>query len=54
MLETLIDRYGEPSVLMMAGALVGLVFGIAAQHSRFCLRAATVEVPRVRDRAILV
>ncbi len=44
MLENLIDRYGDGAVLMMAGALVGLVFGIAAQHSRFCLRAATVEL----------
>lgn len=44
MLENLIDHYGEGAVLMMAGALVGLVFGISAQHSRFCLRAATVEV----------
>ncbi len=44
MLESLIDRFGDGAVLMMAGALVGLVFGAAAQHSRFCLRAATVEV----------
>ena len=29
---------------MMAGALVGVVFGAAAQHSRFCLRSATIEV----------
>lgn len=28
----------------MAGALVGVLFGAAAQHSRFCLRAATIEV----------
>ena len=44
MLEALIDRFGDGAVLMAAGALVGLVFGIAAQHSQFCLRAATVEV----------
>ncbi|WP_298975685.1 YeeE/YedE family protein [uncultured Roseobacter sp.] len=44
MLENLMDQFGEGAVLMMAGALVGLVFGIAAQHARFCLRAATVEV----------
>lgn len=44
MLETLIDRYGDGAVLMMAGAIVGLLFGAAAQHSRFCLRAASVEV----------
>lgn len=44
MLETLIDRFGDGAVLMMAGAIVGVVFGVAAQHSRFCLRAATVEL----------
>jgi len=44
MIETLIDTYGDGAVLMMAGVLVGLIFGAAAQHSRFCLRAATVEV----------
>lgn len=35
---------GEPLVLAGAGALTGLVFGCAAQRSRFCLRAATAEV----------
>ena len=44
MLETLIDTWGDGAVLAMAGALVGLLFGAAAQHSRFCLRAATVEL----------
>lgn len=44
MLEALLDRYGDGSVLMLVGGLVGLLFGAAAQHSRFCLRAATVEV----------
>lgn len=44
MLETLIDTYSEGPVLIAAGALVGVLFGAAAQHSRFCLRAATVEV----------
>lgn len=44
MIEALIDLYGDGAVLMMAGALVGLIFGVAAQHSRFCLRAASVEV----------
>lgn len=44
MLETLIDTFGDGAVMMFAGAAVGLVFGMAAQHSRFCLRAATVEV----------
>ncbi|MFU8778095.1 MAG: YeeE/YedE family protein [Roseovarius sp.] len=44
MLESLIDRFGDGAVLAMAGTLVGLIFGAAAQHSRFCLRAATIEV----------
>lgn len=44
MLESLIDSYGDGGVLMMAGALVGLIFGASAQHSRFCLRAASIEL----------
>lgn len=44
MLENLLDVYGEGIVLLMAGAFIGILFGAAAQHSRFCLRAATVEV----------
>lgn len=44
MIETWIDLYGEGALLLTAGALVGLVFGAVAQHSRYCLRAATVEV----------
>ena len=44
MLETLIDSWGDGAVLALAGALVGVIFGAAAQHSRFCLRSASVEV----------
>ncbi|WP_108483485.1 YeeE/YedE family protein [Oceaniglobus ichthyenteri] len=44
MLETLIERFGDGAVLAMAGAVVGVFFGATAQHSRFCLRAASVEV----------
>ena len=44
MLEALVDRFGEPSVLFALGLSVGMLFGAAAQHSRFCLRAATQEV----------
>ena len=43
MIEDLIIRFGEPAALCAAGAVTGVVFGIAAQHSRFCLRAATAE-----------
>ena len=44
MIEALLDTWGEPPVTAGAGLVTGLVFGAAAQHSRFCLRAATVEV----------
>ncbi|GGH26863.1 Sulphur transport [Cribrihabitans marinus] len=44
MLEALIDRFGDPAVMCAAGVFVGLLFGAAALHSKFCLRAATVEV----------
>ncbi|AVO37145.1 YeeE/YedE family protein [Pukyongiella litopenaei] len=44
MFETLVDTFGDGRVLMAAGLAVGLLFGAAAQHSRFCLRAATIEV----------
>ncbi len=44
MIEVLIDRLGDGGVLMLVGGVVGFVFGATAQHSRFCLRAATVEV----------
>ncbi|MFO7757110.1 MAG: YeeE/YedE family protein [Roseovarius sp.] len=44
MLVTILDIYGDAAVLAMAGALVGVIFGAAAQHSRFCLRSASVEV----------
>lgn len=43
-METAIDAWGEPMLLLAAGIATGLVFGAAAQHSRFCLRAATVEL----------
>lgn len=43
-MESLIDRFGDPTMLVAIGVLTGLLFGAAAQHSRFCLRAATVEV----------
>jgi uncharacterized membrane protein YedE/YeeE len=48
MLETLIDNWGDGVVLAVAGAVVGVVFGAMAQHSRFCLRAATVELTQAQ------
>jgi uncharacterized membrane protein YedE/YeeE len=46
--EALLDKFGDPAVLMMAGACVGIIFGIAAQHSRFCLRGATIELAQMQ------
>ncbi|MEM9248873.1 MAG: YeeE/YedE family protein [Pseudomonadota bacterium] len=43
-METLIDQFGEATLMLMTGIGVGAVFGYAAQRSNFCLRAATAEV----------
>lgn len=43
-MEALIDTFGDARVLVGIGLVTGLIFGAAAQHSRFCLRAATAEV----------
>ncbi len=45
-LVALIDRIGEAPTAALFGLITGLIFGIAAQRSRFCLRAATVEFAR--------
>lgn len=45
-LAALVDAFGETRAAVAAGALTGLVFGVAAQRSAFCLRAATVEFAR--------
>ncbi len=42
----LVEWLGESPTAALFGALVGIVFGVAAQQSRFCLRAATVEFAR--------
>ena len=42
----IVDYLGESNVEALMGLMVGMVFGIAAQRSRFCLRAATVEFAR--------
>jgi uncharacterized membrane protein YedE/YeeE len=45
-LISLIERIGEAPTAALFGLLTGAVFGVAAQRSRFCLRAATVEFAR--------
>jgi uncharacterized protein len=42
-LASLLETWGDSNVLAMGGALVGFTFGLAAQRSRFCARAAVVE-----------
>ena len=41
-----VEWLGEAPVSMLMGAATGITFGVAAQRSRFCLRAATVEFAR--------
>ncbi|MFW5881674.1 MAG: YeeE/YedE family protein, partial [Roseicyclus sp.] len=43
MIETLLETFGDGTILLLAGLLTGVLFGVAAQRSRFCLRASTVE-----------
>ena len=38
-----LETWGDSNVLAMSGALVGFIFGLAAQRTRFCARAAVVE-----------
>jgi len=45
-LELLLDHVSEPQLGALFGLLTGLIFGVAAQRSNFCLRAATVEFAR--------
>jgi len=47
-LLALVERIGEAPAAALLGLLTGVIFGVAAQRSRFCLRAATVEFARGR------
>ena len=42
-LASLIETWGDSNVLALSGALVGFIFGLAAQRTRFCTRAAVLE-----------
>ena len=46
-LSALLDALGEDRVAALFGLVTGIVFGVAAQRSSFCLRAATVEFARI-------
>jgi uncharacterized membrane protein YedE/YeeE len=41
--DALFEQFSTGEISALLGALVGLIFGIFAQQSRFCLRAACVE-----------
>lgn len=43
---TLVERVGEAPAAAILGLITGIIFGVSAQRSRFCLRAATVEFAR--------
>jgi len=43
---SLLDRIGEAETAALFGLTTGIVFGVSAQRSRFCLRAATIEFAR--------
>jgi uncharacterized membrane protein YedE/YeeE len=45
-LLTIVEQIGERPTAALLGLITGMVFGIAAQRSRFCLRAAAVEFAR--------
>lgn len=46
LLESTIDRLGEPGTLALGAAVIGVLFGFFTQRSRFCLRAAVIEFAR--------
>ncbi len=51
----LIDRIGENPTAALFGLITGIVFGVSAQRSRFCLRAAAVEFARrMMDASVAV
>lgn len=52
--ESFIEQFGSGQISVLIGLFVGLVFGIFAQQSRFCLRAACVEFWRGRTGKKLV
>ncbi|WP_029057983.1 YeeE/YedE family protein [Stappia stellulata] len=45
-LTGLFDFFGEPGTSALGGLAIGIAFGIFAQRSRFCLRAAVIEFAR--------
>ncbi len=46
LIDTLFDHLGEAGTITAIGMALGLLFGFAAQRSRFCLRSAVIEFAR--------
>ena len=42
-IASLLESLGGKTLITLAGLLIGVLFGVFAQRSRFCLRSATVE-----------
>ena len=42
-LSWLIENFSDAGSATIGGGVIGLLFGVAAQRSRFCLRSATIE-----------
>lgn len=42
-LASLLETWGDANVLTAGGAIIGLVFGFAAQRTRLCAREAVLE-----------
>ena len=42
-LASMLETWGDANVLVAGGAVIGLLFGFAAQRTRFCARAAVIE-----------
>ena len=42
-LDSLTELLGDKTTIALTGLIIGLLFGICAQRSRFCLRSAVVE-----------
>ncbi len=42
-ITSLLERYGDRTLLAFGGLVIGSLFGFFAQRSKFCLRAAVVE-----------
>ncbi len=46
MISMIAESLGDGYTLALAGLVVGLIFGASAEQSKFCLRAAAVEIGR--------